>query len=191
MTSAMSSSETTTDRAAAPWRVACLGLVAVMAIVGASCSSNGATTPGTAQTTTTTTAVASATTVAGAPSVGTAATATGPGRQELQVTAGKPTHTGALIGGPAGSWLLGFILTNSGPAPFDSVPASQITIVDSAGKTHAPIAGNLPTTGKPTTLAVGQQVRMLLLFELAPGATPVTIGFAPFGSSVAPIHWNN
>jgi hypothetical protein len=86
---------------------------------------------------------------------------------------------------------LGFILTNSGPGQFNSIPASQITMVDSAGKTLSPIAGNLPTTGKPTTLAVGGQVRMLLFFELSPGATAVTIGFAPFGSSVAPIHWNN
>jgi hypothetical protein len=85
---------------------------------------------------------------------------------------------------------VGFIITNSGPGTFDNDPASQVTLVDDKGKSYGPIPGPAPTTGKAATMTVGQQLRILLYFELAPGATPVSVSFAPFAPSVAPLRWS-
>jgi hypothetical protein len=86
---------------------------------------------------------------------------------------------------------MGLIVENVGPGVFQSVPASQVTVVDDSGKSYAPVPGATPTTGEPAQMAPGQQLRILLYFVLAPGATPKTVSYAPFGSSVTPLRWIN
>jgi hypothetical protein len=98
-------------------------------------------------------------------------------------------HEGVVVGGPAGSWLVGLVVVNQGPGAFQSIPASQITVVDSSGNSHAPLVLSTPTTGRPTTLAVGAQIRMVLAFVLPTGTTPRTVTFAPFGSTATVLQW--
>jgi hypothetical protein len=87
---------------------------------------------------------------------------------------------------------MGFILNNLGPGTFGWVPSAQVTLIDSSGTASSPRveATATTTTGKPAIVAVGQQLRVLLIFVLAPGAKPKTASFAPFGTSVAPIQWS-
>jgi hypothetical protein len=87
--------------------------------------------------------------------------------------------------------VVGFILQNKGPGVFQSIPASQVSLIDTSAKSYAPTPGSTPTTGAPAPMAAGQELRILLYFVLAPGATPKTVTFAPFGPSVAPVQWNN
>jgi hypothetical protein len=171
-------------------------VVALMAIAGASCATNaatashGTTTPAPPATTTATTGVSTST--HSAVSVGHAQTATSPTGQSLTVTAGKPEPVGYSVGGPPGSWVVGFILTDVGPGTFGWVPSAQVTLVDSSGRVNSPQVETTATTatGKPAIVAVGQQLRVLLIFVLATGAHPKTASFAPFGTSVAPTQWS-
>ena len=169
-------------------------VIALMAIAGASCATNATTaTHGTTAppaTTTVTTGVS--TTTHSAVSVGHAQTATGPTGQSLTVTAGKPEPIGYSVGGPPGSWVVGFILTDVGPGTFGWVPSAQVTLIDSSGRVNSPQVETAATTatGKPAIVAVGQQLRALLIFVLAPGAHPKTASFSPFGTSVAPTQWS-
>jgi hypothetical protein len=170
-------------------------VIALMAIVGASCATNATTAshrttaPAPPATTTATTGVSTTTR---AVSVGHAQTTTGPTGQSLTVTAGKPEPIGYSVGGPPGSWVVGFILTDVGPGTFGWVPSAQVTLIDSSGRVNSPQVETAATTatGKPAIVAVGQQLRALLIFVLAPGAHPKTASFSPFGTSVAPTQWS-
>jgi hypothetical protein len=62
---------------------------------------------------------------------------------------------------------------------------SQVILIDASGKSYRPVK----VTPAATPLAVGQQARVLLYFELAPGATPSAVDFAPFGSSAPSLRW--
>ncbi len=171
------------------WTGACS--IALVALLAAGCSSGGQSAPTTAVTVPhVTTTSASTTTVPGEIAVGHAQTTTGPGGQQLSVTAGQPQRDGVAVGGPVGSWEMGFILTNDGPGTFASDPASQVALMDNKGKSYAPIPESTPTTGQAATMASGQQLRILLYFELAKGATPASVSYAPFGPSVAAIRWS-
>jgi hypothetical protein len=110
----------------------------------------------------------------------------------VTATAGKPAPIGYTVGGPPGSWVVGFIVTNVGPGTFGWVPSAQVTLIDSSGRVNSPQVETTATTatGKPAMIAVGQQLRALLIFVLAPGAKPKTANFAPFGTSVAPTQWS-
>lgn len=101
-------------------------------------------------------------------------------------------HTGYSVGGPPGSWAMGFIVKNLGPATFGWNPSAQVTLVDSSGNSNAPrvAATATATLGKPVTVAVGQQIAVLLVFVLSPGAQPKIASFSPFGPSIAPLEWN-
>ena len=82
------------------------------------------------------------------------------------------------------------VVTNAGPGPFQSSPPTQVTIVDASGKTYAPVPGSLVVQGKPSVVAAGQQLKMLLYFVMASTTKPTGVTFAPYGSSVAPLHWS-
>jgi hypothetical protein len=175
-------------------------VVGLVVIIGASCSSNGSSASnGTASSaphassSTTSPITSTSTTAAGTSEFGTAQTATGPAGQQLTVTAGKPVHTGYAVGGPPGSWAMGVIVKNLGPGPFGWNPSAQVTLVDSSGRSNAPrvAATATATTGKPVTVAVGQQIPVLLIFVLGPGAQPRSASFSPFGTSVAPLEWSS
>jgi hypothetical protein len=86
---------------------------------------------------------------------------------------------------------LGVIVENVGPGAYQLDPASQVTVVGSSGTSYAPTIGAsaTATTGKPTTVAVGQEVRDLLIFVLPSGTTPKAVEVAPFGPSVAAVRW--
>jgi len=172
-------------------------LVALVVLIGTSCSSGGTAPqdqhgPTTTTTTTTTTTAASTTTTSGvAASGGTTQSATGPSGQMLTITAGDPQHQGASLGGPPGSWALGLIVKNVGPGAYQLDPASQVTVVAGSGTSYAHTVGAAATatTGRPTTLAAGQEVRDLLIFVLPSGSTPKTVVVAPFGPTAAALHW--
>jgi len=173
-------------------------VIGLVVIIGASCSSGGSnassgtTSSAPHATSSTTSPITSTSTTASSTSrFGTHQTATGPAGQQLTVTAGKPVHTGYSVGGPPGSWAMGFIVKNLGPGTFGWNPSTQVTLVDSSGKSNAPrvTATATATLGKPVTVAVGQQIPVLLVFVLGPGAQPETASFSPFGTSVAPIKW--
>jgi hypothetical protein len=83
-----------------------------------------------------------------------------------------------------------FVITNLGPAPFQSSPPNQVTITDASGKIFAPVPGSLAAQGKPSVVASGQQLRMLLYFLMAPTAKPRIVTWVPFGSSVPPLRWS-
>jgi hypothetical protein len=108
----------------------------------------------------------------------------------ITAVAGKPGHTGAELGGPPGSWYMGLIVTNVGPGTFQSVPATQVSLVLTNGKSYAPKPLVSATTGEPATMAAGQQLRIILIFVLPKGAQPQTALYAPFGPGVAPLKWS-
>jgi hypothetical protein len=180
-------------------RAASVCVVGVMAIIAASCSSNSAsneTTSSIPQATTTTTPPAtgvSTTTAQNAQSFGHIQTVTGPAGQKLTAIAGTPQHIGYSVGGPPGSWAMGFTIKNLGPGTFGWDPSAQVTLADSSGRVSSPqvSAAAVTTTGKPATLAVGQQLPVLLVFVLGSGAQPKTASFSPFGTSVAPVKWSS
>jgi hypothetical protein len=161
------------------------------AILVASCSSNSATAPSTtrAPSAPPTTATPTLSTIAGQAAPGTTQSATGSSGQKVSGTPTTAEHFGAQVGGPAGSWLVGLVVVNQGPGAFQSVPASQVTVMDSSGTSHAPLVMSTPETGMPTALAVGAQLRMVLVFVLPAGVTPRTVTFAPFGSAAASLQW--
>ena len=159
----------------------------LVGFVGVSCSSNGATSPGRGGTPST--AISTTTTTDSGPSVGSLQTAMNPAGEKVSAVAGMPQATGEALGGPKGSWVMGFVVDNIGPSDFQLTPSSQVSVVDDTGRTYAAVAGRTTTTGQPTSVAVGRQVQTLLYFLLAPGAKPRTVDFAPFGSSVPPLRW--
>jgi hypothetical protein len=165
--------------------------MAVAAVLMASCSSNSAPAPSTttAPSAPPTTATPALSTIAGQPAPGTTQSATGPSGQKVSGTPTTAEHIGAEVGGPAGSWLVGLVVVNQGPGAFQSIPASQVTVVDSSGKSHAPLVMSTPETGMPTSLAVGGQLRMVLVYVLPAGVTPRTVTFAPFASPVPALQW--
>ena len=182
-------------------RVAGACVVSLVAIVGANCGSSGPTSssgttssaPQASTTTTTSTTTNVSTSVAqGSPPFGSAQTVTSPSGQKVTGTAGKPGPIGYSVGGPPGSWAMGFSVGNPGPGTFAWNPSAQVTMVDSSGKNNTPRVATTATTttGKPTTIAVGQKLAVLLIFVLTPGAHPKSVTFAPFGTSVALTQWS-
>jgi hypothetical protein len=180
-------------------RLASACVVGLVAIIGASCSSNGSnassgttsSAPHATSSTTSSTTSVSTTTAPNTSRFGSAQTVTGPTGQQLTATAGKPEPSGYSVGGPPGSWAMGFIVKNLGPGTFAWNPSAQVTLVDSSAKSNAPqvAATATATTGKPVTVAVGQQIPVLLVFVLTPRTQPKTATFSPFGTSVAPTQW--
>lgn len=175
-------------------RLASAGIVGLLVVIGTSCSSGGTPAPapssGTPSTTAAATTPPTATTLGGATSVGHAQTTTDPAGQKVTALAGKPTLGGPGVGGPPGSWVMVLVLTNAGPGPFQSSPPTQVTITDASGKNYVPVPGSLVVQGKPSLVAAGQQLKMLLYFVMASSTKPTSVSFAPFGSSVAPLRWS-
>src|ERR1019366_5652485 len=99
-------------------QLTCVCFVGLVAISGVSCSSNGTASP---KPTTpqvhhgATTSTSPTTTVSGEVSAGHTQTATGPAGQRLRVTAGVPQKNGVAVGGPVGSWVMGFVVENMRP----------------------------------------------------------------------------
>jgi hypothetical protein len=171
-------------------------IVSLVALVGASCSSGGSDASNQQSTTTapapTTTAAGSPTTTAqNAVSTGTHQTTSSPSGEKLSVVAGTPEHVGASVGGPPGSWEMGFVVENTGTNAYPLAPRAQVTMVASSGTSYPPALDQVNTagTGAPTTVAAGQQARVLLVFALPSGTTPTSVVFVPFGTSVAPLRW--
>jgi hypothetical protein len=172
----------------------------LLLVAAAGCSSGGTT----AATSTTagapvipTTTVAPTTTLPGTIGPGTLQSATSPSGQKVTATPTVVQQLGAYLTGPRGSWDLGIVVDNVGPGPFQSVPISQVAVIDSSGQSvapfieaHPPPSKATPQLGMPTTLAVGGEVRMLLFFVLPTGSRPITVTFAPFGSAVPALRWN-
>ena len=175
-------------------RLVLLCTLGLAAMATASCSSGTTAPPHVTATTApvaspTTTTPATTTTVPAPGHVGTTQVAVGPGGQKVSALAGNPGHQGYEVGGPLGSWYMGVIVTNEGPGVFQTEPASQLAIVDTAGKSYAPQEKTTTSTGKPTALPVGQEARMILIVVLPSGATPAAITFAPFGPSGTTLRW--
>ncbi len=112
------------------------------------------------------------------------------------VTPTKVQQNGYLLTGPPASWDLGVVLQNIGPGPYQSVPISQVTVIDSSGGSHAPIlpahptpSQSTPELGMPATLPAGGQFRMLLFFVLPKGTTPTMVTFTPYGASAPVLQW--
>jgi hypothetical protein len=174
--------------------------VVLFGLATAGCSSS--TTTATTQTTSgapgiATTTSAPTTTLPGTLGPGTPQTATATSGQKVTVAPTKPQHSGALLTGPPDSWDLGVVLENLGPGAYQSVPVSQVAVIDSSGQSHSPSieahpspAQATPELGMPTTLAAGSQVRMLLFFILPKGTTPIAITFTPFGTATPALKWS-
>ena len=173
--------------------------ITVLALAGAGCSSGQppatvahsttSTTPTTARSTTTGTGGSTTTSTAATARVGTAQTATGASGQQVTATPTPPEHEGYQLGGPPASWALGLIVQNTGTGVFQSVPASQVTLVDGSGRSYTPQVHKTALTGLPSALPAGGQFRMVLIFVLAPGAKPVAVTFTPFGTSGPTLRW--
>jgi hypothetical protein len=159
-----------------------------MALTGAGCTSGTMPAAVAHVTTTTTTApiLSTASTPGGA---GTSQTATGATGQRVTATPTHPGRQGLQFGGPPGSWDLGLIVENMGPGVFQSVPASQIALVDASGRSYAPVVMDTALTGLPSALPATGQLRMLLVFPLPAGDTPVAVTFVPVGASGPTLHW--
>jgi hypothetical protein len=180
-------------------RLTCACAVGLLVFATAACSSGGTT--ATTQTTAgsprlPTTTAATTTTLPGTVGPGTPQTATSSSGQKVTVAPTKVQHNGALLTGPPDSWDLGVVLNNVGPGPYQSVPVSQVAVIDSSGQSHAPVipahptpAQSTPELGMPATLAAGGQFRMLLFFVLPKGTTPTTVTFTPFGASAPALQW--
>ncbi len=169
-------------------------MVGVVAIIGVSCASN--TSNDSDKSSTAVAHVASTTPSSVASSAqpfGHHQTATGPGGQGVTALAGTPERVGYTVNGPPGSWAMGMTIKNLGPGSFGWDPATQITLLDSSGKNNAPLVSSaaIATTGKPTTVAAGQQIPVVLVFVLASGVKPKRASFAPFGPSITPIQWSS
>jgi hypothetical protein len=174
-------------------RLASAGVISFLALIATSCSTGGTAAPAPSSsapsTTTPATTLPTTTTVGSATSVGHAQSATDPAGQKVTALAGKPTLGGPGVGGPPGSWVMVLVLTNAGPGTFQSSPPTQVTIVDASGTSHAPVPGSQVVQGKPSSLAPGQQLKMLLYFVMGPTVNPTSVSFSPFGPSVAPLRW--
>ncbi len=163
------------------------------------CSSGGssAVTHPPVTTTGASTTAAPSSTIPGTSAPGTPQTATAASGQQVNAAPTVVQHNGALLTGPAGSWDLGLVVNNVGPGSFQSVPVSQVTLIDSSGQSHAPIiqpnpppVKDTPQLGIPATLPVGGQVRMLLFFMLPAGTTPRIVTYSPFGAAVPALRWS-
>jgi len=165
-------------------------------LFAAGCSSSTTTDTTQSSPTTSTTTISATTTMPGAVAPGTPQTATASSGLKVTATPTVVQHHGALLTGPPDSWDLGLVVDNAGPGSFQSVPISQVLLVDSSGQSHAPIIDADPTPpkatpqlGQPSTMAAGGQVRMLLFFVLPAGTTPTTVTYAPFGGAAPSLHW--
>jgi len=171
-----------------------LAVLAVVGLAGAGCSSGQsapahATTTSTAPSTATSSSAVPTTTAGGSPRVGTSQTARSATGQQVAATPTTPGHQGPQFGGPPGSWDLGLTVENTGPGVFQSIPASQISLVDASGRSYAPVVMQTALTGQPSALPAGGQLRMLLVFALPTGATPVSVTLTPFGTAGPTLRW--
>jgi hypothetical protein len=193
------SSSSPPTRAGLRWRPLrpILALVFV-SLLGAACSSgsgSSTTTTTSAPTTTSTTSTTGSTSQAGSLPAGTQQTAVGPGGQRVVVSATKANSQGRIVGGPPGSWIVGFVVTNTGTASFAWDPSSQVTVIDTSGGRLAPVAQqnasfrSSPSFGAPTTIAAGRTLRPIIPFSFPAGATPTTAVVAPFGPSGPSLRW--
>ena len=73
---------------------------------------------------------------------------------------------------------------------------SKVTLINSAGPSHAPVldphpttANNTPPLGQPTTMRAGRGEHMLLFFVLPAGTTPKTVTSSSLGSAVPALCW--
>jgi hypothetical protein len=174
-------------------RMAWVCSVGLLAAGVTGCTSGGTTTATTAGASGTTSIPATTepptTTISGAAAPGTPQTATGPSGQKVTGTPTAVQHHGALFAGPPGSWALGLVVDNAGPGSFQSVPASQLALVDASGHRYPPLAKATPQTGQAAPLAAGSEFRMLLIFVLPAGVTPSSVQFSPFGNSSPALQW--
>lgn len=99
------------------------------------------------------------------------------------------------MGGPPGSWLVGFIVTNAGTVPFSWDSGSQVIVIDSEGRSHDPVPPaslkfRTSATIGAATIAAAQTLRPILVFVLPATATPTTAVVAPFGPTGPKLRWS-
>lgn len=162
------------------------GVLAAWILAG--CSSGPSTTaPSSAPSTAPSATAAPATTVPGAAAPGTKLAVPVPAGGSVEISATRAQQDGVMFGGPSGSWDTGIEVYNTGGVPYAFDPATQVVVVDSAGRRRTPLA---TATAQAVSVQGGQSSGRIVVFVLPAHVTPVTTELIPMPGSGAPLVWS-